>query len=274
MTAASLSNAQPAQTQPATAAERPFPWPAGKKAAVSLSFDDARLSQIDTGMALFARYGVQATWYVSLPNVEKRLSGWREAVAAGHEIGNHTLTHPCTGNFPWSRENALEAYTLERMRFELVKSNYRLAGLLGVTCRTFAYPCGQTFVGRGRDTASYIPLVAELFTAGRGWLAECVNEPHFCDLSHLMGTSSDGSEFEQLQPLLATAQEKGQWVVLAGHEIGAPGHLTTRVSTLERLLQYAQAPENGFWLAPVISVADYILKQREENGKTFQETAS
>ena len=265
MTAADLSNAQPAQTQLATAVERPFRWPAGKKAAVSLSFDDARLSQIDTGMALFARYGVQATWYVSLPNVEKRLSGWREAVAARHEIGNHTLTHPCTGNFPWSRANALEEYTLERMRFELVETNHRLADILGVTCRTFAYPCGQTFVGRGRQTASYIPLVAELFTAGRGWLAECVNEPHFCDLANLMGTSSDGLAFEQLQPLLATAQEKGQWLVFAGHEIGALGHLTTHVSTLERLLQYAQAPENGLWLAPVITIADYVLKQREES---------
>src|SRR3712207_2828818 len=88
---AHLSNAKPAQPQPVTTAEHPFPWPAGKKAAVSLSFDDARLSQIDTGMALFARYGVQATWYVSLPNVEQRLSGWRDAVAEGHEIGNHTL---------------------------------------------------------------------------------------------------------------------------------------------------------------------------------------
>lgn len=264
-TAVPQSKAQPAQSQPATAAELPFPWPAGKKAAVSLSFDDARLSQIETGMALFARYQVQATWYVSLPNVEQRLSGWQEAVVEGHEIGNHTLHHPCTGNFPWSRANALEDYTLERMRLELVEANRRLADLLGVTCRTFAYPCGQTFVGRGRHAASYIPLVAELFTAGRGWLAECANEPYFCDLAHLMGTSSDGLEFEQLQPLLATAQEKGQWLVLAGHEIGAPGRQTTWVSTLERLLQYAQAPENGLWLAPVITVADYVLKQREEN---------
>jgi peptidoglycan/xylan/chitin deacetylase (PgdA/CDA1 family) len=245
--------------------ELPFPWPTGKKAAISLSFDDARLSQIDAGMDLFARYEVQATWYVSLPTMEQRLSGWREAVAAGHEIGNHTLHHPCTGNFPWSRANALEDYTLERMRFELVETNRRLADLLGVTCRTFAYPCGQTFVGRGWDAASYVPLVAELFTAGRGWPAECPNDPYFCDLAHLLGAPSDGLAFEQLQPLLATAQEKGHWLVLAGHEIGSPGRLTTHVSTLERLLQYAQAPENGLWLAPVITIADYVLKQREEN---------
>ena len=32
-----------------------FHWPNGKKAAVSLSFDDARLSQIDTGLALLKK---------------------------------------------------------------------------------------------------------------------------------------------------------------------------------------------------------------------------
>jgi hypothetical protein len=225
------------------------------------------------GMALFARYDLQATWYVSLSNVQQRLSGWQAAVAGGHEIGNHTLNHPCTGNFPWSRANALEDYTLERMRLELVETNRRLADLLGVTCRTFAYPCGQTFVGRGRQTASYIPLVAELFTAGRGWLAECVNEPHFCDLAHLMGTASDGLEFEQLQPLLTDAQEQGHWLVLAGHEIGVSGRQTTHLSTLERLLQCAQAPENGLWLAPVITVADYILKRRQENESSSSDPA-
>jgi hypothetical protein len=37
---------------------RPFRWPAGKRAAISLTFDDARVSQIDT-VERIARY-VQA----------------------------------------------------------------------------------------------------------------------------------------------------------------------------------------------------------------------
>ena len=42
-----------------------FQWPEGKKMALSLSFDDARLTQIDNGIPLFDKYGVKVTFYVS-----------------------------------------------------------------------------------------------------------------------------------------------------------------------------------------------------------------
>src|SRR5690349_20329548 len=96
--------------------QRPFAWPDGKRAAVSLSFDDARPTQVDAGLPILDRYGVKATFYLSPPNVAQRQEAWRNAAAHGHEMGNHTLTHPCTGNFPWSRTNALEDKTLEQDR--------------------------------------------------------------------------------------------------------------------------------------------------------------
>ena len=39
-------------------------WPEGKKTALSLTFDDARLSQVDQGLPLLDAYGVKATFYV------------------------------------------------------------------------------------------------------------------------------------------------------------------------------------------------------------------
>ncbi len=89
-----------------------FEWPEGKKVALSLTFDDARLSQIDNGIPIFDKYGVKATFYVSPAAVPERLDGWKQAIESGHEIGNHSMTHPCTGNFPWAREKALETMTL------------------------------------------------------------------------------------------------------------------------------------------------------------------
>src|SRR5665647_322561 len=74
-----------------------FSWPKGKQVAVSLSFDDARLSQVDAGTALLDQYGIKATFYVGPSGVKQRLEGWKKAVANGHEIGNHSLNHPCTG---------------------------------------------------------------------------------------------------------------------------------------------------------------------------------
>lgn len=239
-----------------------FKWPAGRRAAVSLSFDDARASQVDVGTPLFDRLGAKVTFYVVPSGVEKRLEGWKKAAAAGHEIGNHTLNHPCSGNFPWSRQKAIENYTLEQMRAEMVETNRRVRELLGVMPETFAYPCGQTYVGRGADTRSTVPLVAGLFLAGRGWLDEGPNDPTFCDFAQLTGIESDGKDFEQILPLLEKAKETSHWVVLAGHDIGQGGAQTTRIAMLERLIAYANGPANGVWLAPVNIVAKYIRQQR------------
>lgn len=244
-----------------------FSWPNGARAALSLSFDDARTSQVDVGLALLDSYGAKVTFFVVPSAVEQRLEGWKKAAAAGHEIANHSLTHPCSGNFPWAREKALEDYTLEKMRGELVDTNRRLKELLGVTPDTFAYPCGQTFVGRGRETKSYVPLVAELFVAGRGWLAESPNDPAFCDLAQVMGMEMDGKDFEQLLPLLDQARETGGWLVLGGHEIGPEARQTTRLAMLHKLLPYARDPANGLWLAPVGTVAKYV-KQVQLKGDT------
>src|SRR5262245_13337281 len=79
----------------------PFTWPSGKRAAVSLSLDDALVSQADAGLPILDRNGVRATFYLSPGNVPERLEAWRNAVTSGHEMGNHTMTHPCSGNFPW-----------------------------------------------------------------------------------------------------------------------------------------------------------------------------
>jgi len=241
----------------------PFKWPEGKRVAVSLTFDDARMSQVEGGTELLDKYGVKATFYVVPGQVKQRLEGWKKATANGHEIGNHSLNHPCSGNFPWARQKALEDYTLDQMRAELIEANKDIETLLGVKSEVFAYPCGQTFVGRGLNTKSYIPLVAELFVTGRGWLDEGPNDPAFCDFAQLTGMEMDGKEFDDILPLLESAKKNQQWVVLAGHEMGQSGQQTTRLSMLKRLIEYAQDPANGIWIAPVGTVAKYVQKQKE-----------
>jgi peptidoglycan-N-acetylglucosamine deacetylase len=154
------------------AASMSFAWPEGKRAAVSLSFDDARLSQIDTGLTVLKKKGVKVTFFVQPGGVEQRLAGWKQAVADGHEIANHTRTHPCTGNYEFSRNNALENYDLAKIAQEIDGASQEIYQQLGVKPRTFAYPCGQKFVGRGADVKSYVPLVAQRFVAGRGiWMS-------------------------------------------------------------------------------------------------------
>ena len=239
-----------------------FAWPEGKRAAVSLSFDDARASQLDAGIPLLDARGIKATFYVSIVPFQARLADWEAVAKAGHEIGNHSVRHACTGNFPWSREKALEDYTLPQMAAELDQANAEIEKLLGIHPVTFAYPCGQKFVGRGVEARSYVPVVAARFLAGRGWRDEGANDPAFCDLAQLMTIELDGLTWEQFKALIDQAVEKGAWLVLCGHDVGVGGRQTTRVDTLRAFCEYAQDPKNGLWADTVANVGRYVVEHR------------
>ena len=241
----------------------PINWPNGAKVAVSLSFDDARLSQPDAGIPMLDSFGVKATFYLNPAPMRERLEGWKKAVAAGHEIGNHSTTHPCSGNFSWvAKDNELENFTIEKMRENLTECNKILKQELGVDAKVFAYPCGQKFVGRGKNVKSYVSLIAEMFSSGRGWLEELDNDPMFCDYAQLAGREMDGKTFEEIQTLVDNAKSHNDWLLLAGHEMGEEGSQTTRLSMLRKLIEYSKDPANGVWLAPVGEVQAYIKKER------------
>ena len=157
---------------------------------------------------------------------------------------------------------ALEAYTLDRMRAELVESNAAIERLLGVSPVSFAYPCGQKYVGRGSNLKSYVPLVAEHFLSGRGWMDEWANDPAYCDMAQLMAMEVDGKRFEQIKELIDRRLADGGWLILAGHEINDDGRQTTQMSTLRALCEYAQDPANGLWLDTVEAVTRHIQRQR------------
>lgn len=239
-----------------------FVWPDGQRGALSLTFDDARLSQVDIGSAVLDRLKTKATFYVQPSNVEKRLAGWKKMAAAGHEIANHTIVHPCSGNFPWARNKALEDYSLQKMNDELVEANRQLKSLLGVTPVSYAYTCGQTFVGRGLDARSYIPVVASLFLTGRSAYDETPNDPLFCDFAQLASFDMDAKSFDQLLPILEQTKKQGGWLILMGHEMNKDGAQTTRLETLEKLVAYAT--ENKLWNAPVVMIAKHIQQQRAQ----------
>lgn len=244
----------------------PFSWPAGARAAVSLTFDDARPSQLDRGMPVLKSRGVKASFYVSPRNMLDRLADWRAANKDGHEIGNHTMTHPCSANFPWARGNALEDYTLARMEKELTDASGLIAGRIGVAPRTFAYPCGQTFVGRGDGTRSYVPLVARHFAAGRGFFAEIANDPETCDLSLLGSFSMDDLRLPALWELAEGALESGRWLILCGHDVGEAGRQVTRAPDLDEFCRRLADVSARVWTATVAEAADWIIRSRSPAG--------
>jgi len=239
---------------------KPF-WPQNKRAALSLSFDDARPSQWENGLPLLDRYGVKGTFYVMPRRVEHDFNEWKNALANGHEIGNHTMTHPCSGNFTFVHGNALEEYSLAQMEAEIQDANSALQSLLGATPRTFAYPCGQTYVGRGAETQSYVPLAAKHFLAGRGYNSESANDPTFCDLAQLMAIPADVKEFSVLENHFDKTLQDGHWLILAAHDVTADGRQSIAPRVLEEICHYAER-HSELWVDTVANIAAYVKAQR------------
>jgi len=242
--------------------ENAFQWPEGKQMALSLSFDDARFSQVDKGIPLLNKHRVTGTFYVSPNAMLARVEDWKNAVKAGHDIGNHTLVHPCSGNFPWARHKALEDYTLDKMAQELDSASNLIHQVLGIWPTAFAYTCGQTYVGRGIETRSYVPLVAARFETGRNWMNEGPNDPVYCDLARLNGTELDGMSFEEVLVLIEAARKQGAWLVFAGHEMDEGGRQTSLLPTIDSICRYASDPANGIWIDNVSKIGEYVREVR------------
>lgn len=243
--------------------ESQFSWPAGKRASLSFTFDDARPTQVSVGMPILDRYRVPATFFVSFLHLEKSVDDWRRAIATGHEVGNHTVSHPCSGNFPWSRGQALEDYTIERMEGEFIAANERIQKLLDVIPKTFAYPCGQTFVGRGEEARSYVPLAAKHFLAARAFHAECVTDPLYCDLAQVQGIDADSATEEKLQTWIDRALESGGWAVFVAHEVGKGTGQIMDKDALESVCNRVSEASSEVWVDTMGTIAEYVKNNRK-----------
>jgi hypothetical protein len=244
--------------------DRTFPWPDGKRCAVSFSFDDARPTQLDNGIPILDEFGVRGTFYVSLQPLCAARERWQAVIASGHEIGNHTVNHPCSANYHWCKVH-LEDYTLDRVAAELDDAQAAIEREVGVRPQTFAYPCGNTFVGRGEQTQSYVPLVSRRFLAGRGFRNETTNKPALCDLAHVAGVDADRHPFEVLKTWIDRAIERGAWLCFVNHNVSPSLDQAIRPDTLRRLCEYASTSP-AVWVGTIAEVARHVRLTRASDG--------
>lgn len=235
-----------------------FSWPNAAKAAISITFDDTRPSQLDAGVPILDRHNVKGTFYATLRTLEARTDEWLRAAQHGHEIGNHTTSHPCTGNFKWSQAAALENYTIDQMEADILNADKVIQSLIGIKPTTFAYPCGMTFVGRGRNVQSYVPLIAKHFDVGRCWRSESMALPEYCDLAQVAGIQLDNITWEQTLAHINTAASQGCWLAFVGHDISDQGRQAIVPDVLDRLCAYCKDPKNQLWIDTVDHVGAYV----------------
>lgn len=241
-----------------------FEWKAGRAAAVSLTFDDGMRSHIDVAAPALEAQGIRGTFYLMTKDAAV-LERFGPLAEAGHEIGNHSVSHPCSGATSLdSGYRGLESWTLDEMEEELAESDERLRSAYpGTTEFSFAYPCYNTFVGVGEGRRSYVPLVAKRFTAARAGneLSTALNDPHRVDLHCVSTWKCEGMETSELIGIVERSRQNGAWSVLAFHGIGE-GHLLVSEGAFLELVAYLGARREEVWTAPFLDVARYVRETR------------
>lgn len=239
---------------------------------MSLTFDDGRASQLAHAIPILNEHGLAGSFYLN-PRGDteaawrERLAPWVAVQAAGHEIGNHSLSHLCSwGHRPTRADRrCLETATLDEVEADILEAERRLQAVLPVPAgqrRTFCYPCYHEHVGEGPTRQSYVPVIARHFAAGRGRGEFGHNYPATCDLHYLWSWNVELLNGATLVGLCERAS-LGRWVILTFHGIG-DSDLTTNAGALREVCAFLARSRERLWTAPLGVVAQRIAARRAE----------
>lgn len=245
-----------------------FAWPEGRKAAVSLAYDDALDSQLDNAIPALDRHGFKGSFYLQLSrdSVRLRLQEWRAAARNGHELGNHTLFHQCSGSLKdrdWVEpQRDLDRTPAAAMRDQVLLANVMLTAIDGRTERTMTVPCGDVMAEDG----NYIDPVRQEFVAiklGDGAVTPDMRklDPYAVTVEAPVGVSG-----KQLIARVEEAARQGTMVNFTFHGIGGD-YLTVSKQAHEELLQYLSAHRDIYWVDTFINLMKFVRQQQSPAGQ-------
>lgn len=253
-------------------AQNNTPW-RGKKAAVVITYDDGYNQQLDNAVPLLDSLGLKATFYISayFPAVKDRTNDWKKVSANGHELGNHTLYHPCVGGKgrEWvSKDYDMNTYTVRRMTDEIRMANAFLETLDGKKKRTFAFTCGDMKV----QDSFFINGMKNDFVAARAVRGEMhrINE---IDLYNVDCYMVNNHTAEQMIDWVKKAVETNSLLVILFHGVGGGNSLDVSLPAHREFLQYLKQNEKDLWVTPMVEAAEYIKdwQARDKQNKAIQQ---
>jgi peptidoglycan/xylan/chitin deacetylase (PgdA/CDA1 family) len=231
-------------------------WPDAAPGAVSLTYDDGLDSQIDVVAPELERRGWRGTFYITEENMAVRTADWADLARRGHELADHTETHPCSlGRFDAASYRTRELEPME----QFLRTNFPGRGPA-----TFAYPCGYLGLGHGTRHARYAryqravrgEFVAARTTSGGPNNPRLVRAERFH--LHAFEPTYDADSLGPAIRYLRETRERGAWSILIFHAV-LPERLDegdTTIATHAAILDLIARA--GFWCAPVGQVLEKL----------------
>lgn len=212
-------------------------WKDDAKVCVVFSFDDNCNSQKRIS-EIFDKYGFKSTFFVNYSGM--LIDSLRVIIKTGHEIGNHTLSHP-----------ALLDLDSTKIDFEIGNGKSMIEDALGIKCLSFAEPFNQRSI-----LISKIAYRYHLFVRNYSQYSNCLHNRY--DLvSH--------SKLNELLVLLENSKNTGNILEIAGHGIDQSGWSPVSsdflIQTLNLVNSYVDTGE--VWVTTVQQSGQYENLYRE-----------
>jgi peptidoglycan/xylan/chitin deacetylase (PgdA/CDA1 family) len=234
-----------ASTTPRAIAEPKFAWPDGRQAAIVLTYDDAiRASDLDVAAPQLDKVQLKGTFFLMGKNVRgDDVPRWRALAASGHELGNHTVNHPCLrGTYDMPSQYNSENYSVDVLLTEIGVMNALLTALDGKPEHAFATPCGHTTAG-GQD------YITPLRASG---LVTFIRDPSVMPASvhgpKIMGNGFVGTSGADMIAWVKQVESAGALGVVVFHGVGGD-YLSVTAEAHQQLLEYLATHRNSIWTA-------------------------
>ncbi|WP_426668732.1 polysaccharide deacetylase family protein [Mucilaginibacter sp. McL0603] len=240
----------------AAQAQEKIEWPGDKKAAIVLTYDDALQSQLDIAVPQLDAAHLKATFFLTGDIDKQTIPKWRALSKKGHELGNHTIYHPCaSGNDnPVISDN----YTVYEMIREIDVMNHFLYAVDGKTTRTYAYPCTETTVGNGKsyvDTLRKYGLVK--YARVGGDMDAVITNFKNLDLLQIPSYGiEDNATGTKLIAFVKRVEQSGGMGILMLHGVGGD-YLTISADAHRELLDYLKKNKKNIWVTTFQQAMDY-----------------
>jgi hypothetical protein len=239
-------------------AEPRFAWPAGQQAAIVLTYDDALVaSDLNVAAPQLDRAKLKGTFFLMGKNVRAEdVERWRALAAAGHELGNHTINHPCRrGTYDMPAQYNSESYSVPVLLTEIGAMNAVLTALDGRSKHAFATPCEHTTVGDGQD------YVAPLKASGMvSFIRDSSVMPSSSDGPRIMGSGFVGTTGADMIAWVKQVESAGGLGVVVFHGVGGD-YLSVTAEAHQQLLDYLAAHRTTIWTAPYSEAMSYVVQR-------------
>ena len=243
-------------------------WPNGAKAAICLTYDDGLPSHVNTVLPMLNAYNFKGTFYPTLSSksLYDDMEKWKILAKDGHELGNHTLYHPCRKSdqgMEWVKDylDLDTSYTAEQLVGEIELANSFLLAIDSKKSRTFAYPCAHFKVG-GK---SYKDSLYTRFSAARGSSEEqkAMIKLSDMDLYDVPSWAPNENSSEDLIAYIDKIIESKTLGTLTFHGVSGE-HMRVTKEAHEEMLQYLDANRDKIWVTTFEAATDYLQLKRTE----------